>query len=99
PYWMQDEDAIRDEGVIFGLTDAGAEEKIKMIESVFAERATASSKDVELFSERIGEYNLAMERIELKMAESKSKREHFEEKELRNHQLPRTTISLILSLI
>ncbi|WP_304232171.1 hypothetical protein [Jiulongibacter sediminis] len=99
PNWLQDEDLLRDEGVIFGLTDADANDKIKLIEAVFDEKAAEHKKLAELHSEKIGEHNLKMSQLEERVAEHQQKKETFALASLESHQLPRTSVSLILSII
>ncbi|MCR9063504.1 MAG: hypothetical protein NXI00_06045 [Cytophagales bacterium] len=99
PQWMRDEEALRDEGVIFGLSEASAEDKIQVISSVFSERAADSEKRVELLSEQIGEFNLKISQLEKKIEENQNKQETFEKADWQPHQLPRTSISLLLSVI
>ncbi|UBM60405.1 hypothetical protein LAG90_07075 [Marinilongibacter aquaticus] len=98
PDWLQDEDAVRDEAVIFGLTDVSIEEKLKTIESFFAEQTAGASKEVELLSERIGEHNLAMERLEKQVAEKQGEIETYARQTPKAHQLPRRVASLFFSL-
>ncbi|MGR3812159.1 hypothetical protein [Jiulongibacter sp. NS-SX5] len=99
PEWLKDESQLRDEGVIFGLTDADARDKIILIESVFDERGAAFKKQSELYTEQIGEHNLRISRIEERIEDQKRRGGDFEKAERALHQLPRTTVSLILSVV
>lgn len=99
PVWLQDEDLLRDEGVIFGLTEADSSDKIKLIEAVFEEKSAEHKKLAELHSERIGEHNLKMSQLEERLEEYKQKKESYALASLERHQLPRTTVSLLLSVI
>ena len=97
PAWLEDEDLLRDEGVIFGLTDALAEEKVGIIEAIFVEKSATDSKRVELLSEKIGELNLKLGQLEEKMDAKSRKVESYTLAEKVSHQLPKTATSLMLS--
>lgn len=53
PFWLENEDALRDEGVIFGLSEAKAEEKIGAIRNYFAHQTAETEKTVEYHSEKL----------------------------------------------
>jgi hypothetical protein len=98
PHWLLNEDALRDEGVIFGLTETKAEEKIKIIEALFSQKAVASVKKKEELSEKIGELNLLIEkhhgRIEAIIAKSDDRIKKSYEEE----NVVRVSMGLLLSL-
>jgi hypothetical protein len=45
PFWLENEDALRDEGVIFGLSEAKADEKIAAIRNYFAHQTAETEKN------------------------------------------------------
>lgn len=98
PFWLDNEDALRDEGVIFGLSESKAEEKIGAIRNYFAHQAAELEKEVEYHSEKIGELNLFIEQKESRIAELTEKTRLLENRERADHQLPRTLIGIVLSL-
>jgi hypothetical protein len=98
PHWLENEDALRDEGVIFGLSESKAEEKTAIIRNVFAYQTADLEKEVEEYNEKIGEFNLFIEQKELRINELTEKARILEEKERKIHQLPRTLAGLLLSL-
>jgi hypothetical protein len=98
PFWLENEDALRDEGVIFGLSEAKAEEKIGAIRNYFAHQTAETEKTVEYHSEKIGEINLLIEQKETRINELTEKARILENRERTDHQLPRTFIGIVLSL-
>lgn len=98
PFWLENEDALRDEGVIFGLSEAKAEEKIGAIRNYFAHQTAETEKTVEYHSEKIGEINLLIEQKETRINELTEKAQLLENRERTDHQLPRTFIGIVLSL-
>jgi len=98
PFWLENEDALRDEGVIFGLSEAKAEEKIGAIRNYFAHQTAETEKIVEYHSEKIGEINLLIEQKETRINELTEKARVLENRERTDHQLPRTVIGIVLSL-
>ncbi len=98
PFWLENEDALRDEGVIFGLSEAKAEEKIGAIRNYFAHQTAETEKTVEYHSEKIGEINLLIEQKETRINELTEKARVLENRERTDHQLPRTVIGIVLSL-
>ncbi|WP_435357271.1 hypothetical protein [Emticicia sp. SJ17W-69] len=98
PFWLENEDALRDEGVIFGLSESKAEEKIGAIRNYFAHQTAELEKTVEYHSEKIGELNLFIEQKESRINELTEKSLSLENRERSEHQLPRTFIGIVLSL-
>ena len=62
PNWLSNEDALRDEGVIFGLSDTLVDEKLKIIEAIFSKKAVGLNQKRDELSEKIGELNLIIEK-------------------------------------
>jgi hypothetical protein len=98
PFWLENEDALRDEGVIFGLSESKAEEKVGAIRNYFAHQTAELEKNVEYNSEKIGELNLFIEQKETRINELTEKSRILENRERSEHQLPRTFIGIVLSL-
>ena len=98
PFWLENEDVLRDEGVIFGLSEAKAEEKIGAIRNYFAHQTAETEKTVEYHFEKIGEINLFIEQKETLINELTKKTLVLENRESTYHQLPRTFIGMVLSI-
>ena len=58
PYWLENEDILRDEGVLFGLSESDSTEKVAVIRNYFAYLATDYEQDILHQNERIQEQNL-----------------------------------------
>ena len=98
PYWLENEDALRDEGVIFGLSNTPADEKIGVIKTYFAHQTADVEKEVERLSEKIGELNLFIEQKETRINELLEKCKKLENFEPHQHNALRTIVGLALSL-
>lgn len=98
PYWLEDEDTLRDEGVLFGLSESDPTEKTDIIHKYFVHLAAGPLGDIEQHNERIQEFNLFIgqktERIETLKAKSDIV---LTADNTREHHLPRTLIGLTLS--
>lgn len=99
PAWLEDEDLLRDEGVIFGLSDAKPEEKIAAIRTYFVHRCADLERDIERFNEKIGELNLFIEQKENRIGELDHRRHELTTRQPDDHQLPRTMTGLVLSTV
>ncbi|MDP5139379.1 MAG: hypothetical protein NWP83_02785, partial [Spirosomaceae bacterium] len=98
PHWLSSEDALRDEGVIFGLSDAEAEEKTTVIRSFFKHQTADIEKEVERFSEKIGELNLFIEQKGNRIETLNAKIEALEKQAPEDHNLLRTSVGLLLAV-
>ncbi|GAA4403380.1 hypothetical protein GCM10023187_19390 [Nibrella viscosa] len=99
PAWLEDEDLLRDEGVIFGLSDAKPEEKIAAIRTYFVHRCADLERDIDRFNEKIGEINLFIEQKENRIGELDHRRHELAGQQPGEHHLPRTLIGLGLSTV
>jgi hypothetical protein len=99
PYWLEDEDTLRDEGVLFGLSESDPTEKTDIIQKYFTNLTAAHVGNIEQQNEHIQELNLFIgqktTRIDL-LNEKLSA--HSSPKHSSEHQLPRTLIGLTLSI-
>lgn len=98
PYWLTDEDALRDEGVLFGLSDAGPDEKVAEIRAYFGRQVAPLDRQIEQHTEKIGELNLLIEQWESRMVALRKKCDDLLYRELTPTHLLRTVVSLLLSL-
>ena len=99
PYWLEDEDTLRDEGVLFGLSESDPTEKTDIIRSYFAHLSADPEQEVEQQNERVQELNLFIGQKENRIEELQTKLRNAET--LRHegeHQLPRTLVGLTLSV-
>jgi hypothetical protein len=98
PDWLADEETLRDEGVLFGLSESDPTEKTDIICKYFSHLAAESLSSIEEHNERIRELNLfigqKINRIE--ELEGKLKNLNLSASES-GHSLPGTFIGLCLS--
>jgi hypothetical protein len=99
-YWIEDEDTLRDEGVLFGLSESDPHEKVDIIRSYFDHQSADYEGQVEQQSERVQELNLFIGQKEERIEELKGK---FQELKkglggTSEHNLPRTLVGLALSV-
>jgi len=98
PAWLADERLLRDEGVLFGLSDARTEEKTAVIRTFFANQTAGLEHQIEHQNEKIGELNLFIGQRENELGELDHRRTTLLARQPANHQLPRTVVSLLLAL-
>lgn len=99
PYWLEDEDTLRDEGVLFGLSESESTEKTEIIYKYFSHLSAEHLGNIEQQNERIQELNLFIGQKTTRI-ETLSERlsSHTKPKLSSEHQLPRTLIGLTLSV-
>jgi hypothetical protein len=99
PIWLENDDLLRDEGVIFGLSESKSEEKTGIIKNYFAHQTAGLEREVELNGEKIQELNLFIEQRETRINDTKAKLNVFENQEIKSeHQLLRTIVGLVFSV-
>ncbi|MBO0951134.1 hypothetical protein [Fibrella forsythiae] len=64
PVWITDEQQLRDEAVLFGLSEARPDEKIASIRMAFAALTAPLEKEIEQHQESIGHLNLLLEQLD-----------------------------------
>ena len=98
PYWLADEDTLRDEGVLFGLSESEPNEKIDSIHNYFQHLTANPERDIEQQNERVQELNLFIGQKENRREELHAKLKGLENSRPQSdHQLPRTLVGLVLS--
>jgi hypothetical protein len=98
PHWLSNEDALRDEGVIFGLSETKPEEKLKIIDAIFQKKASGLKQKRDELSERIGELNLFMEKQNEQILAIEQKSQAATEQESKEENLLRVVVGLVLSI-
>lgn len=98
PYWLANEDALKDEGVIFGLSDTQLDEKLQVISSFFTKISSEFLQKKEELNEKIGELNLQIEKKHLQLENLKEKAEKVLTSEKAEENILRVTVGLILSI-
>ena len=72
PLWLTDEQMLRDEAVLFGLSESQPDEKIAVIRYAFAALTAPLEKQIEQRHETIGDLNLLLEVLDSKLVEYKN---------------------------
>lgn len=99
PSWLDNEDLLRDEGVLFGLSDTDPTEKLSAIRSYFAEQAAGLEHERERMDEKIGELNLWINQNDDQIAELDGRVEALKAASFaESHHLPRVLAGLALSV-
>lgn len=99
PYWLEDEDTLRDEGVLFGLSESDPTQKTDIIHNYFQHFSAHHGRNIEQQNERVQELNLFIGQKENRIQELQSKlRLLGETRPEGEHQLPRTLVGLALSI-
>ena len=99
PNWLTDEENLRDEGVMFGLSDAGPEGKIAEIRSLFNQQATPLKGRIQQHTEKILELNGLIEQRENLITSLRDQTNALRDKNPVPNNLIRTVISLSLSVL
>lgn len=98
PYWLSNEDNLRDEGVIYGLSNTDPSEKVNAVSAIFKRKTAPLTQAKEELSEKIGELNLLMEKTNGKMEALNTKITLANEAELKEEQIARVLVGLSLSI-
>ena len=95
PYWLEDEGTLRDEGVLFGLSESDPTEKTDIIQKYFSQLVAEPSGNIEQHNERIQELNLFIGQKTDRIEELKERlNTHQIVSSESDHHLPRTLIGL-----
>lgn len=99
PNWLADEDALRDEAVLFGLSEARAEEKLATIRYHFVQCTSDWQQTIDGCTEQLGEINLLISQAENRLGEVQHQLDELAHKPLAEHQFPRTLVGLSIALL
>src|SRR5690606_27482979 len=98
PHWLNNEDTLRDEGVIYGLSGTDPQEKVNIITSVYKKHTAAFVRTQEELTEKIGELNLVLEKKNSALGEWAEKVGNVLLREPSEENILRVTVGLLLSL-
>lgn len=99
PYWLEDEGTLRDEGVLFGLSESDPTEKTDIIQKYFSQLVAEPASNIEQHNERIQELNLFIGQKTDRIEGLKERLNgHQIESSNSDHHLPRTLIGLGLCI-
>ncbi|WP_338877012.1 hypothetical protein WBJ53_15255 [Spirosoma sp. SC4-14] len=99
PYWLTDEETLRDEGVLYGLSTAEPDEKIAEISAYFAYQTAPLEATIEQLGQKAGEYDQLIEQLERRVAIRQQQITILQNQEPAQTHLLRTGVSLTLSAV
>lgn len=98
PAWLSDADSLRDEGVLFGLSETRPDGKIAQIRAYFVRQTAFLSELVDEHTGRIGELNSCIDQRENRITSLRDQIDELHDRAPRPSNLIRTVASLVLSL-
>ncbi|GAB2584457.1 hypothetical protein GCM10027190_37130 [Spirosoma areae] len=99
PGWLADEENLRDEGSLFGLSDARPDEKIAQIQAYFGQQAVPLEEVINQHTEKIGELNLFIGQRESRIATVQNQINELVDRQPIATNLIRNAVGLLLSVI
>ena len=98
PYWLTDPDALRDEGVLFGLSDAQSDEKVAEITAFFRHQAVSINQQKEQSETILTEINRQLRQRETLADELQSRIDTLTSQTSTTDTIVRNLISLVVSI-
>jgi len=99
PGWLSDDESVRDEGILFGLSNARPDEKVASIRAYFSQQAAVLDHTLEHHTEKISELNLLIGQRETRINELRNQISDVQERQPASDNLIRTIVSLYLSVL
>ncbi|WP_025763061.1 hypothetical protein [Dyadobacter tibetensis] len=100
PTWLTDEDTLRDEGILFGLSGSDPTEKTEIIQHYFYQISAGLRGQIEQKNEEIQEYNLFIGQKDEGIQDlKKCIGQEVHSSLSQDHYLPRTLLGLLLSTV
>ncbi|WP_227686919.1 hypothetical protein [Spirosoma arboris] len=99
PGWLADEESLRDEGVLFGLSDTRPDSKVAQIRAYFGKQSAPLDEQIEYYTEKIGELNLFIEHRENRITALRDQISDLRDSQPTPNNLVRHGVSLILSTV
>ena len=98
PHWLADEESLRDEGVLFGLSDARPDGKIAQIRAYFGQQVAPLDEWVDHYTEKIGEVSQFIEQRETRINTLHDQVNELLDRKPTPNSLIRNMVSLVLSV-
>ena len=99
PDWLLDEDVLRDEGVLFGLSDASPDRKTAQIRAAFAQQSAPLEREIEHCTKRISAFNRIIEQHENQLVNLRDQVTNAQNSQPTPHTIIRTVVGLGLSVV
>ncbi|GAB3711792.1 hypothetical protein GCM10027592_49740 [Spirosoma flavus] len=99
PDWLADEESLRDEGVLFGLSDARPDGKIAQIRAYFGQQSAPLEEAINQYTDQIGEINQFINERKTRTETLRNQLDELRNAHPASTNLIRTAASLLLSVI
>ncbi|WP_155296304.1 hypothetical protein [Spirosoma rigui] len=99
PYWLSDPDTLRDEGVLFGLSDAQPDEKVAEITAFFRHQAVSVARNKEQSEEALRETNRQISQWETQAHALQARIDAVINPRPASDTLLRNVVSLLVSVV
>lgn len=99
PNWLSDEESLRDEGVLVGLSGVRPDGQLAQIRAAFAQQSAPLEELIEQYAEKIGEINLFIEQCENQIIALRDQISDLRNSQSTPNTLMRTVVSLVLSVV
>ena len=99
PNWLIDDEVLRDEGVLFGLSEARPDGKVAQIRAAFTQQVAPLNGLIEQYTEKIAELNLFIEQRENHLTALREQLTELHNSQPAPTNLIRTVVSLCLSVL
>ncbi len=99
PDWLADEDALRDEGILYGLSMARPDEKLALIRACFEQTTVGLAQQIEDFNVQIGTFNLLIDQQESRIQTIRTRLDALLNEAPADAQLLRTVVGLSLAVV
>ena len=99
PNWLADEESLRDEGVLFGLSDADPDTKVAQIHAFFASQVNQFSELIGQYTGQVYAFTVLTDQRENRINSLRDELEQLRASEPVRTHLIRHLVSLILSVV
>jgi hypothetical protein len=99
PYWLSDPDTLRDEGVLFGLSDAQPDEKVAEITAYYRHQAVSLSRQKEQSEAALQETNRQIGAVETQLRLLQARIDELTNPRPAPDSLLRNVVSLLVSVV
>ncbi|MFD2574075.1 hypothetical protein ACFSUS_25790 [Spirosoma soli] len=99
PYWLVDQESLRDEGVLFGLSEASPNEKIAEIKAYFTNQSAPYEQAIDHYNERVAELDRFIAQRNNRIDDLRQRINHLINRQPATDNLIRTLLSLGVSVM
>ncbi len=99
PAWLTDEESLRDEGILYGLSMARPDDKLAVIRACFEQTTVGLVQQIDDYNVQIGAFNLLIDQQESRMQEARFRLDALWNQPMAESQLVRTLVGLALAVV